>query len=119
MSPLVTGCTPASGFVTTEEFCHDSSTKRQYARCTGLSSIRGSKKQRIATAFLGYPCPDSNRGARFRKPLLYPPELQGRVRLPRTGSLSFYPNHWPNSRRRPENRGEPDGVRRAAGGRAT
>ena len=24
-----------------------------------------------------YPCPDSNRGARFRKPLLYPPELQG------------------------------------------
>ena len=24
-----------------------------------------------------YPCPDSNRGPRFRKPLLYPPELQG------------------------------------------
>ena len=24
-----------------------------------------------------YPCPDSNRGLRFRKPLLYPPELQG------------------------------------------
>ncbi len=24
-----------------------------------------------------YPCPDSNRGKRFRKPLLYPPELQG------------------------------------------
>ena len=27
-----------------------------------------------------YPCPDSNRGTRFRKPLLYPPELQGPVR---------------------------------------
>ena len=26
-----------------------------------------------------YPCPDSNRGLRFRKPLLYPPELQGHV----------------------------------------
>ncbi len=25
------------------------------------------------------PCPDSNRGTRFRKPLLYPPELQGPV----------------------------------------
>ena len=24
-----------------------------------------------------YPCPDSNRGTRFRKPALYPPELQG------------------------------------------
>ena len=24
-----------------------------------------------------YPCRDSNPGARFRKPLLYPPELQG------------------------------------------
>ena len=24
-----------------------------------------------------YPCPDSNRGTRFRKPVLYPPELQG------------------------------------------
>ena len=28
-----------------------------------------------------YPCPDSNRGTRFRKPLLYPPELQGRIRV--------------------------------------
>ena len=26
-----------------------------------------------------YPCPDSNRGTRFRKPLLYPPELQGHL----------------------------------------
>jgi hypothetical protein len=25
-----------------------------------------------------YPCRDSNPGTRFRKPLLYPPELQGR-----------------------------------------
>ena len=24
-----------------------------------------------------YPCPDSNRGSRFRKPALFPPELQG------------------------------------------
>ena len=28
---------------------------------------------------LWYPCPDSNRGTRFRKPLLYPPELQGHL----------------------------------------
>ena len=29
-----------------------------------------------------YPCRDSNPGTRFRKPLLYPPELQGhRLRL--------------------------------------
>ena len=28
-----------------------------------------------------YPCPDSNRGTRFRKPVLYPPELQGHVLL--------------------------------------
>ena len=37
------------------------------------------KNWRISASFLGYPCPDSNRGARFRKPLLCPPELQGRV----------------------------------------
>jgi hypothetical protein len=29
------------------------------------------------------PCPDSNRGTRFRKPLLYPPELQGRGNSPK------------------------------------
>ena len=34
-----------------------------------------------------YPCPDSNRGTRFRKPVLYPPELQGHMDYERVRPL--------------------------------
>ena len=43
-----------------------------------------------------YPCPDSNRGARFRKPVLYPPELQGHTNVARQHT-DFGREHKPMS----------------------
>ena len=43
-------------------------------------AVEKDKRRPWESGVNSYPCPDSNRGTRFRKPLLYPPELQGHER---------------------------------------
>ena len=56
-------------------------------RCSSQLSYTPVKAHTITQGYMPnltiwYPCPDSNRGTRFRKPMLCPPELQGPVSAP-------------------------------------
>ena len=45
----------------------------------GAACMRLRRRTHTEQGSMWYPCPDSNRGTRFRKPMLYPPELQGHL----------------------------------------